>query len=89
MSKSSIAATKADPEHLPARQAAAGDAPARAKRRDALLRFLADPPRDVAEAAIAMRQAAEQYGNDTGRELADLDAGRHPLQRAKAEPSTR
>jgi hypothetical protein len=30
----------------------------------------------------AFLEAWEQYGDDADRELADLEAGRHPLQRA-------
>ena len=29
----------------------------------------------------ALREAAEVYGDDAGRELEDIKAGRHPLQR--------
>jgi hypothetical protein len=87
MSKSGAATTKADAEHLRAPQASAPATRARAKRRGALLRFLADPPRDVAEAGLTLREAQEQYGDDTDRELADLEGGRHPLQRPKAESS--
>jgi hypothetical protein len=88
MSKSGAATTKADPERLPARGASDGEASARAVRRDALLRFLADPPRNVAEAALTLREAEKQYGDETDGELADLEAGQHPLQRSKAEFST-
>ena len=61
--------------------------PARAERRSALLRFFADPPRAVAEAALALRAADERYGDDTDAELADLEAGGHPLLRPKTSPS--
>ncbi len=87
MSKSG-AATTVDSERLPAQPASDREAAARAERRGALLRFLADPPREIAEAALALREAEEQYGDETSRELADLEAGQHPLQRAKAESST-
>jgi hypothetical protein len=88
MRKSGAATTKADPERVPARPASDEEASARAARRDALLRFLADPPRNVADAALALREAEKQYGDETDRELADLEAGQHPLQRPKAEFST-
>jgi hypothetical protein len=90
MRKSGAVTTTAERELLPTRRPsdAEGQAAARAERRDALLRFLADPPRHVAEAALTLREAEEQYGNDTDRELADLEVGLHPLQRTKAEPST-
>jgi hypothetical protein len=31
----------------------------------------------------ALVEAAELYGDDADRELADLEAGRHPLQRSR------
>jgi hypothetical protein len=87
MGKSSAATTTVNPGHLPARLASDANAPARAERRNALLRFLADPPRDIAEAARALREAEEQYGDESDRELADLEAGQHPLQRPKTDSS--
>jgi hypothetical protein len=53
---------------------------ARTDRRSALLQFFADPPRNVVEAAFAMAASDERYGDDTATELADIDAGVHPLQ---------
>lgn len=61
--------------------------PARAERRGALLRFFADPPQVIAEAALALRDADNRYGDDTDRELADIDAGLHPLLQPKTSPS--
>lgn len=61
--------------------------PARAERRSAMLRFFANPPRKIVEAAPALREADELYGDDGDRELADIEAGRHPLQRAKGKSS--
>ena len=87
MGKSSAATTTTNPGHLPARLASDVNAPARAERRNALLRFLADPPRDIAEAARALRIAEEQYGDESDRELTDLEAGQHPLQRPKTDSS--
>jgi antirestriction protein ArdC len=58
-----------------------------AERRSALLQFFANPPRELAEAAIALRAADDFYSNDTDRELADIEAGRHPLQQPKAKSS--
>lgn len=54
---------------------------ARAERRRALLEYFAHPSPRIVEAAPALRAAADRYGDDTARELADLEAGRHPLQR--------
>lgn len=85
MSKRGAASMKVDRELLPAQGTAGADAPARAERRDALLRFLADPPRNIVEAALALRGAEQQYGDDTDLELADLEAGQHPLQLARAD----
>jgi hypothetical protein len=56
---------------------------AHAARRAHLLGFLADPPPEILAAAEAVGRARERYGDDTDRELADLDAGRHPLQRER------
>lgn len=60
--------------------AAVGD-DARAERRNELLAFFADPPAEILAAAEAVGRAREHYGEDTERELAELDAGRHVLQR--------
>jgi hypothetical protein len=49
-------------------------------RRAKLLAFLADPPPEILAAAKAVGRAFEHYGDDTDRELADIAAGRHPLQ---------
>jgi hypothetical protein len=61
--------------------------PARRERRRALLDFLADPPREALEAAVTLREASAPYGEDAERELADLEAGTHPLQRAPKDPT--
>ena len=60
----------------------------KAERQAKLLEFFADPPPEVLAAAEAIGRAREHYGNDTDRELADLKAGRHLLQRrgTKAVP---
>jgi hypothetical protein len=50
------------------------------ERRARLLAFLADPPPEILAAAEAVGRAFEHYGDDTDRELADIAAGRHPLQ---------
>jgi hypothetical protein len=54
---------------------------ARAERQAHLLDFLSAPPPEILAAAEAVGRARERYGDDTDRELADIDAGRHPLQR--------
>ena len=59
---------------------------ARAERREKLLQFFADPPAEVLVAAEAVGRAREHYGDDTDRELADLEAGRHMLQSTKTAP---
>jgi uncharacterized membrane protein len=87
MRKSNAATTMVEPGRPPTQRASEVEASARAERRDALLRFLANPPRDVAAAASALREAEEQYGDEADRELADFELGQHPLQRAKADPS--
>lgn len=87
MSKIGVVTSKADPEHLPARRASDAEASERAERRDVLLRFLADPPHHIVEVALALREAEQQYG-DTNMELADLEAGRHPLQHQRTTQMT-
>ena len=62
---------------------------ARAARRARLLDFLADPPAEVLAAAEALGRAREHYGDDTDRELADLQAGWHLLQPQKTKPARR
>jgi hypothetical protein len=62
---------------------------AHAERQARLLDFLADPPPDILAAADAVGRAREQYGEDTDRELADIEAGRHPLQRRGAKTRAR
>jgi hypothetical protein len=62
---------------------------ARAERRSKLLEFLADPPPQVLAAAEDLGRAREHYGDDTDRELADLEAGRHLLQRRRAKTTPR
>jgi hypothetical protein len=52
-----------------------------AERRAHLLAFLADPPTEVLAAAEALGRARAHYGEDTDREIADLEANRHSLQR--------
>ena len=88
MSKSSASTPAVVSGRSPTQQASEIEAPARARRRDALLWFLANPPREVADAARALRDAEKLYGDETERELADLEVGQHPLQRTKAYPPT-
>ena len=81
MGKSSTArASKASPDAAQDRS--------HAERRSKLLEFFAAPPPEVLAAAEELGRAREHYGDDTDRELADLDAGRHLLQprRAKSAP---
>lgn len=59
------------------------------ERRAHLLAFLADPPADVLAAAEALGRARAHYGEDTDRELADLEASRHSLQQQESKPRTR
>jgi hypothetical protein len=82
MLKSSAAQT------LPGAPSAARDE-ARAERRTKLLAFFDDPPADVLAAADTVGRAREHYGDDTDRELADLDSGRHVLQRRRSKPAAR
>jgi hypothetical protein len=66
----------------------AADERAYAERQDALVAFLADPPAELLAAADAVGRVREAYGAATARELADIEAGRHPLQkrRVKTDP---
>ena len=89
MSKSHAATPTTDPGRATAQRAPGSTATGRAERRDALLRFLTNPPREVAEVARALREAEAQYGDDADQELADLEAGQHPLQQAKADSPMR
>lgn len=57
------------------------------ERRAHLLAFLENPPADVLAAAEALGRARAHYSEDTDREIADLEAGRHPLQ--QREPKRR
>ena len=59
------------------------------ERRAHLLAFLADPPADVLAAAEALGRARAHYGEDTDRESADLEAGRHVLQQTEPKPRSR
>jgi hypothetical protein len=63
-----------------ARPLGSASAAAVAERRAKLLAFLADPPPEILVAADAVGRAVERYAGDTDRELADIAAGRHPLQ---------
>jgi len=73
---------------LPGSPSAARDE-ARAERRSKLLAFFDDPPPETLAAANALGRAREHYGDDTDRELADLDAGRHALQSQRSKPAVR
>jgi hypothetical protein len=77
MSKTSAARTST----IPAARAAD-------ERRAHLLAFLADPPAEVLAAAEALGRARAHYGEDTDREIADLEASRHSLQ-PKPKPRAR
>lgn len=72
-----------------ARKTAVTTARAYAERQAALLAFLADPPPEILAGADAVGRAREHYGDDTDRELADIAAGRHPLQRPKVKTTPR
>jgi hypothetical protein len=74
MAKSGTARTRTISPAAGAQDGAAVD------RRARLLAFLADPPPEILAAAEAVGRAFEHYGDDTDRELADIAAGRHPLQ---------
>lgn len=51
-------------------------------RRDPFVRYMmAPPPEDIANVE-ALIEAGDRYGDDHERALADLLAGRHPLQRS-------
>ena len=61
------------PMHMP-------PAPQAQARRPDLVDFLLDADTTGTEALI---EAGELYGDDADRELADLEAGRHPVQRSR------
>ncbi len=83
MSGSSAARARNGSSATPAQDRATTERQAR------LLDFLADPPPEILAAADAVGRAREQYGEDTDRELADIEAGRHPLQRRAAKTRAR
>ena len=72
MSKTSTARVRDIPPATPQDRA-------RAERREKLLQFFAAPPPEVLAAAEAVGRARKHYGDDTDGELADLEAGRHPM----------
>jgi len=49
-----------------------------------IVRFLATMTPEQEIACEALLEAGALYGDGADRELADLDAGRHPLQRRRA-----
>lgn len=51
-------------------------------RSDPFVRYMMDPPAEDIANLGAMLEAGERYGADHARVLADLEAGRHPLQRS-------
>jgi hypothetical protein len=53
-------------------------------RRDPFVRYMMDPPPEEVANADALMEAGELYGEDHQRALADLLAGRHPLQRTRS-----
>jgi hypothetical protein len=55
-------------------------APPQEERRPDLVDFLLSADLGKADALI---EASELYGDDADRELADLEAGRHPAQRSR------
>lgn len=48
-----------------------------------IVRFLATMTPEQELACEALLEAGARYGDDADRELADLEAGRHPLQRRR------
>jgi hypothetical protein len=62
---------------------------AQVERRSKLIAFFADPPPEILAAADELGRAREHYGDDTDRALADLEAGRHLLQRRRAKTAPR
>lgn len=62
---------------------------AAAERRAKLLEFFADPPAEVLAAAEAVGRARAHYGDDAEREMTDLAAGRHLLQRRGVKTTPR
>lgn len=56
------------------------------ERRAHLLAVLAAPPASVLAAAEALGRARAHYGEDTDREIADLEAEQHVLQQAEPKP---
>ena len=53
-------------------------------RGDAFVRYMMDPPAQDLANLDALIEAGERYGEDHARALADLVAGRHPLQRSRS-----
>lgn len=53
-------------------------------RSDPFVRYMMDPPAEDVANLDALIEAGELYGEDHARALADLLAGRHPLQRGRA-----
>jgi hypothetical protein len=51
-------------------------------REDPFVQYMMDPPPEDIANLDALLEAGERYGEDHERALADLLAGRHPLQRA-------
>ena len=53
-------------------------------RDDPLVKLVMNLSPEQEASCAALLEAGELYGDDTERALADLEAGRHPLQRARA-----
>jgi hypothetical protein len=53
-------------------------------RHDPFVQYMLDPPAEDVANVDALIDAGELYGDDAARALADLLAGRHPLQRSSA-----
>ncbi len=51
-------------------------------QRDLFVRYMMDPPPEDVANVDALFEAGDRYGDDHERALADLLAGRHPLQRS-------
>src|SRR5690348_15939530 len=55
-------------------------------RSDPFVRYMMDPPAEDIANLDALIEAGALYGEDHERALADLHAGRHPLQRGSSSP---
>jgi hypothetical protein len=55
-------------------------------RADPFVRYMSDPPLEDVANIDALLEAGDLYGDDQERALADLLAGKHPLQRSSSTP---